>query len=182
MVIVMRNTIVGGRNAGLQTSLGVLCGNLVHISYCLIGIGWVISQSILAFSVIKYAGAAYLVYLGVMSFRSNNVALPDPATVQKTAMRAWYLQGLINNVLNPKGTLFYLGVFTLVITPDTTAATSLLLVTCMLLISAVFWLQFVYALDQTAVRRLIERSQRIVSTVFGAMLITLGIRVALLDR
>ncbi len=57
MVIVMRNTIVGGRAAGLQTSLGVLGGNLVHISYCLLGIGWVISQSILVFSIIKFAVA-----------------------------------------------------------------------------------------------------------------------------
>ena len=64
MVIVMRNTVAGGRDAGLRTSLGILTGNLVHIGYCVLGIGWLISQSIVAFSALKYAGAAYLVYLG----------------------------------------------------------------------------------------------------------------------
>ena len=50
MVIVMRNTVVCGRSAGLQTSLGILAGNLVHICYCVLGIGWLISKSVLGFS------------------------------------------------------------------------------------------------------------------------------------
>ena len=57
--------------AGLQTSVGILSGNLVHITYCLLGIGLLISRNIIAFSVLKYAAAAYLIYLGIMSFRSG---------------------------------------------------------------------------------------------------------------
>jgi threonine/homoserine/homoserine lactone efflux protein len=72
MVLVLRNTFVGGRRAGLQTSMGILSGNLVHISYCVLGIGVLISQSILAFSALKYAAAVYLIYLGIMSFRSRD--------------------------------------------------------------------------------------------------------------
>ncbi len=53
MVIVLRNTFMGGRVAGLETSLGVLVGNLVHITYCVLGIGWLISQSILAFTAVN---------------------------------------------------------------------------------------------------------------------------------
>jgi threonine/homoserine/homoserine lactone efflux protein len=59
MVLVLRNTLVGGRRAGLHTATGILCGNLIHISYCLLSIGLLISRSILAFSVLKYAAAAY---------------------------------------------------------------------------------------------------------------------------
>ena|SRR5687767_14025078 len=70
MVLVLRNTLVSGRRAGLHTSVGILSGNLVHITYCLLGIGLLISQSILAFSALKYAAAAYLIYLGISSFRS----------------------------------------------------------------------------------------------------------------
>ncbi|ANO49866.1 LysE family translocator [Woeseia oceani] len=182
MVIVMRNTIVGGRAAGLQTSLGVLGGNLVHISYCLLGIGWVISQSILVFSIIKFAGAAYLIYLGISSFRPEQTSLRVSDITPVVQRRTWLLQGLINNLLNPKGTLFYLGVFTVVITPQTTVGTTGLLVASMVLISALFWLFFVYTLDRPAVRRFIDRSQQTVSRVFGVVLLALGERVALLDR
>src|SRR5687768_4692965 len=71
MVLVLRNTFVSGRHAGLQTSIGILSGNLVHITYCVLGIGLLISQSIIAFSALKYAAAAYLIYLGIISFRSG---------------------------------------------------------------------------------------------------------------
>ena len=75
MVLVLRHTLVGGRRAGLQTSMGILSGNLVHITYCVLGIGLLISQSILAFSALKNAAAAYLIYLGIMSFRSGDKRL-----------------------------------------------------------------------------------------------------------
>ena len=71
MVLVLRNVLVSGRSAGLQTSMGILSGNLVHITYCVLGIGLLISQSITAFTALKYAGAAYLIYLGILSFRSR---------------------------------------------------------------------------------------------------------------
>lgn len=182
MVIVMRNTFAGGREAGLQTSLGVLAGNLVHIGYCVVGIGLLISQSIVAFSVLKYLGAAYLVYLGIASLLSDRELPTAQATPDARSNRSWFLQGFINNLLNPKGTLFYLGVFTVVITPGTTMPVTLLLIATMMLISAGFWLLFVGTLDRPFVRRLIARSQRAVQRIFGALLIFLGARVALMDR
>jgi len=61
MVMVIRNTVVSGKSAGYRTALGILAGNLVHITYCVVGIGWVISKRVVAFSILKYAGAADLV-------------------------------------------------------------------------------------------------------------------------
>ncbi len=182
MVIVMRNTIVGGRGAGLQTSIGILTGNLVHISYCVVGIGWLISQSIVAFSILKYAGAAYLTYLGIMSFRSNGTSLDVNDAPGKTPNKTWFLQGFINNVLNPKGALFFLGVFTMVITPGTSVGVTLLLIGVMMFICASFWLFFVYSLDHPAIRQFINRFQHVTSKIFGTLLVALGLRVALLDR
>lgn len=182
MVVVMRNTLVGGHAAGLKTSLGVLAGNLVHISYCVIGIGWLISKSILAFGIVKYAGAAYLVYLGVMSFLSSKKSLDISNVDSEHSDRTWFLQGFVNNVLNPKGTLFYLGVFTVVILPETSVSTTLVLVLTMMLVSASFWLAFVYTLDRKIIRNLLERSQKIVNRVFGGLLIFLGIRVVMMER
>jgi RhtB (resistance to homoserine/threonine) family protein len=182
MLLVLRNTVVAGRRAGLRTSCGVLAGNLVHITYCLLGIGLLIAKSIVAFSALKYAAAAYLVYLGIMSFRAGNEPIEAGEVESHGISRRWFLQGFINNVLNPKGALFYLGVFTVVITPGTSAAVMLLLVSSMMLISASFWLLFVATLDRPTVRGWFSRSQRAVNRVCGAVLILFGVRVALADR
>lgn len=182
MVIVMRNTLIGGRAGGLKTSLGVLTGNLVHITYCAVGIGWLISQSILAFTVLRYAGAAYLIYLGVMSLRAAGKSVDLRADTAAASGRTWFAQGFVNNILNPKGTLFYLGVFTMVITPETSVAAALLLIAVMMSVSASFWVFFVYTLDSRAVRKTLEQGQRVVNRVFGGLLIFLGVRVAVMDR
>lgn len=182
MVLVLRNTLVSGRAAGLRTSIGILTGNLVHISYCVLGIGVVISQSIVAFSALKYAGAAYLVYLGVMSLRSGATRLDLADIDDRRPNRTWFAQGLVNNLLNPKGTLFYLGMFTMVITPETPPSAMLILILTMMLVSASFWLFFVYTLDRPTIRAWIERSQRAVNRVFGGLLILLGVRVASMSR
>ena len=182
MVLVLRNTFVNGRRAGLQTSMGILSGNLVHITYCVLGIGLLISQSIVAFSALKYAGAAYLIYLGIMSFRSGAKRLDTNNIEGRRPNRTWFAQGFVNNLLNPKGTLFYLGVFTMVITPETSAGATLLLIFSMMLVSASFWLFFVYTLDRPTIREFIERSQRTVNRIFGGLLLFLGMRVAFMRR
>jgi RhtB (resistance to homoserine/threonine) family protein len=182
MVLVLRNTFVGGRGAGLRTSLGILSGNLVHITYCLLGIGLVISQSIVVFNTLKYAGAAYLIYLGIMSFRAGGTTRHTGDIERRRPNRTWFLQGLVNNLLNPKGALFYLGVFTVVITPETSARIMVVLVLSMMLASATFWLFFVYTLDRPVIREYLERSQQALNRLFGALLILLGIRVAALSK
>ena len=103
MVIVMRSTLIGGRAAGLKSSLGVLTGNLVHIAYCAAGIGWLISESILAFSILKYAGAAYLIYLGLAGIFSKTQSLRVDEAARAPSGRTWFLQGFLNNILNVKG-------------------------------------------------------------------------------
>jgi RhtB (resistance to homoserine/threonine) family protein len=182
MILVLGNTFVRGRAAGLQTAIGILSGNLVHITYCMLGIGLLISRSILAFSVLKYAAAAYLVYLGIASFRSGPTTLETNADRGQRRSRRWFVQGLVNNLLNPKGALFYLGVFTMVITPQTSASVMLLLIVSMMLVSASFWLFFVYTIDRPIIRGTIERSQGVVNRVFGALLVLIGIRVAAMSR
>lgn len=182
MVLVMRNTLVGGRRAGFQTSLGVLSGNLVHITYCVLGIGVLISQSIVAFSVLKSAAAVYLIYLGVMSVRAGAKTLDTARVDHARRTRTWFVQGFVNNLLNPKGALFYLGVFTIVITPGTSFPSMLFLIFTMMVVSLSFWLLFVLTLDRPAIRNFFDRSQQAVNLIFGGLLILLGIKVASAQR
>jgi hypothetical protein len=98
---------MGGKSAGGWTSVGILTGNLVHLTYCLLGIGWLIANSIVAFTILKLAGGAYLIFLGFQSLRPNSNGAEDIEASARYG-RMWWLQGLLNNLLNPKGPLFYL--------------------------------------------------------------------------
>ncbi len=182
MIIVLRNALAGGRRAGLITSAGVLSGNLIHISYCLLGIGWVISQSIVAFNLLKFAGAAYLIYLGVESLLAGREVLSPDIVDRPEPVRGFYLQGLLNNVLNPKGTLFYMGVFTLLIEAETSAVHMAVLVLTMMTVSAIFWLAFVCTLDRPSVKRVFEHGQQTVNRILGVLLISIGLKVAVTER
>jgi threonine/homoserine/homoserine lactone efflux protein len=147
-----------------------------------LGIGLLISRSILAFSALKYAAAAYVIYLGIMSIRSGTTNLDVRSVPDQRRKGSWFVQGFVNNLLNPKGTLFYLGVFTTIITAETSRSAMFLLIIIMMLISVVFWIGFVHVLDRRALRDVVERSQQRVSRLLGAVLILLGLRVASMSR
>ena len=140
--------------------MGILSGNLVHITYCVLGIGLIISQSIRAFAALKYAAAAYLIYLGIMIF--DPVTRDSRRAMSRSAAR-WKMVRLrlVNNLLNPKGALFYLGVFTTVIRPDTSASAMVILIFSMMLVSASFWLVFVFTLDRPPIRGFVDGFNRV---------------------
>jgi threonine/homoserine/homoserine lactone efflux protein len=179
MVLVMRNTLVGDRRRGGLTALGVLTGNLFHITYCVVGIAVLLSRSPIAYTVLRIASAVYLVYLGVQALR-NATRNRDVATSAEANHGKPYWQGFVNNVLNPKGSLFYLGVFTQVITPDVSIAQTAWLVAAMMSVSVVFWIVFVQTLHLRVIRRALHNSRTAMERVFGVALIALGVRVAAL--
>lgn len=109
-ILVMRLTITDGRATALRAILGIVSGLLVWATLAVLGIGAVIAASATAFNIIRYAGAVYLVYLGVLAIRSSHFIAPvrtgtDPAPPLSTAQA--YRRGLLTNLLNPKvGVLF----------------------------------------------------------------------------
>lgn len=176
LALVTRNTVIGGKHAGGWTSAGILTGNLVHIGYCLLGIGWLIANSILAFTILKLAGGAYLIFLGVQSFRARIVYEGDSEEPRQTRHSQWWLQGLLNNLLNPKGPLFYLGMLAVFVRADSSPLYLILLVCTTIGISAFFWVLFVYVLQIGAVRERLHAAAKWVGRILAAVLIGLGIR------
>ena len=175
LALVARNTVVGGKAAGAWTSLGILTGNLTHLAYSLLGIGWLIANSLLAFTVLKLAGGAYLVYLGLQSFRAGGKP-PEQETATETRGGKWWLQGLFNNLLNPKGPLFYLGVLAVFVHADSSPAYIAALVLTTIGVSASFWLIFVYVLQIANVRQGLLRMGGVVNKLLGSVLILFGLR------
>ncbi|GAA2646126.1 LysE family transporter [Streptomyces spororaveus] len=117
--MVVRNSYLYGRPTGLFAAAGVAAGVLVHVSYTMLGVGLLIASSTALFTVIKLAGAAYLVWIGIRTFRARAEVTVDleskPQLTRLGAMRS----GFLTNVLNPKTTLFVVSTFTQVVNPDT---------------------------------------------------------------
>lgn len=125
MIVVVKNAIVS-RKLGYMTAVGVGLAVLIHVAYCIAGVGIIISQSILLFSVVKTIGALYLLYIAYQLFRSKkeNVSSADGVTQDNSLFSAWR-EGFLTNVMNPKATLFFLSVFTQVIDPKTSLMTQI---------------------------------------------------------
>src|SRR5438552_69104 len=109
--LVTKNTILHSRQSGFFTSFGIGSAILVHITYCSLGLAIVISNSILLFNIIKYIGAAYLIYLGISSLFSKQEKhiVSNNKKIKKSALSKWvaFRQGFLCNLLNPKATLFF---------------------------------------------------------------------------
>jgi threonine/homoserine/homoserine lactone efflux protein len=106
MLYIATRSLSQGRNAGIVSALGVHTGVLVHTVAAALGLSALIAASALAFSVVKYAGAAYLIYLGIRTLLSKHEALEISVT-QKGTLFGIYRQGVVTNVLNPKVILFF---------------------------------------------------------------------------
>ncbi len=120
--LVVKNALLHDRKAGIFTAIGVASSLLIHASYCIVGLGIMIAQSVVAFDAIKYLGAAYLVYLGIKSLLAKRTHL-DYSKL-KHASKAiknsqLFLEGFLCNLLNPKAILFILAFFTLILKSNT---------------------------------------------------------------
>ena len=122
--LVIRQCVVHGRKTALVTSFGIGISLLFHISYTILGIGLVVSNSLLLFSMIKWAGAAYLIWLGIKSWREPAYELQETDSTQSaetlSAPKA-FAMGFITNALNPKPVLFFLSLFSALVSPHTPA-------------------------------------------------------------
>lgn len=120
--LVLRQSLNGGRRIALWTSGGIGAGILLHVAYSLLGLGLLIRGSELWFNVVKYAGAAYIAWIGVQALRSqpreiSAAVAANPARTQPS--RAAFATGFLTNALNPKATLFFLSLFVLLVSPQT---------------------------------------------------------------
>lgn len=108
MLYVIARSSGQGTKAGIISALGIGAGCIIHILAAVIGLSALVAQSATAFNIIKYIGAAYLVYLGVKSVLSRRQSIVVNSKLNKLSYRKMFWQGFITNVLNPKVALFFL--------------------------------------------------------------------------
>ncbi|MER2520706.1 MAG: LysE family translocator [Bdellovibrionales bacterium] len=190
-VMVVRNAVVHSRRAGIMTALGLGASILIHVTYTVLGLAAVIAQSVMLFNAIKYAGAAYLIYIGIKSLRSKGVAASaiDKAVAQDAAHKPKQMTdlaamrcGFLTNALNPKATLFFLAIFSQIVRADTPLAWQAAYgLTCAAIIIAWFSLVSV-VLTHRKVRHHFLKATKWIDRVCGGLMIALGIKVALTTR
>ncbi len=118
MLYVATKSTSQGVKAGIVSALGIAGGCIVHLLAAVIGLSAIIANSATTFNIIKYAGAAYLVYLGIKSFLSNQNQFSISNEVEKKSLPKLFWQGLFTNVLNPKVALFFLAFLPQFIHPE----------------------------------------------------------------
>ncbi len=185
--LVTKNTLLHSRRAGIMTSFGIGNAVLIHISYCALGLALVISQSIVIFNIIKYIGAIYLFYLGIKClFAKNTAENHDPSSdhFKKTAMSdlTAFRQGFLCNVLNPKASLFFLAVFTLIIKPDTPRFLEILFIVEMYVIVNAWFCSLTVLLSHPRVLLGLNKIEKYISKALGLFLIGFGIALVFLKQ
>ena len=107
VLYIVTRSISQGRMAGLVSVLGVHVGTTFHIAAAALGLSALLMRSIVAFNVVKYAGAAYLIYLGIRRLLDDESLVQDGPVKERSLSRI-FRQGIVVNLLNPKTALFFL--------------------------------------------------------------------------
>ncbi len=118
MLYVATRSTSQGLKAGIVSALGISAGCIVHLIAAVIGLSAIIANSAVAFDIIKYIGAAYLIYLGIKSFLSKQNKFNIDRQVEKRSLSNLLWQGALTNVLNPKVALFFLAFLPQFIHPE----------------------------------------------------------------
>jgi RhtB (resistance to homoserine/threonine) family protein len=176
-------TSLFSREYGFCTVFGMCTGSIVHITYCLLGIGVIISQSILLFNVVKWIGAVYLIYLGLKSLftkkqQSDFLSKNDNISNQLSRWKSYHI-GLLTCLLNPKATLFYLSLFTQVVQPGTSIFAQLFYGISVVGIEMIWYSLMVIFLTHNYIRKRFMAISTYVERISGAILVLLGIRLAI---
>jgi threonine/homoserine/homoserine lactone efflux protein len=174
--LTIRNAIGGGRRSGLATALGVAFGQAVWTLAAVAGLVAILRASQPAFTALRLVGAAYLVYLGLLSLVAAARRRPQhPAVAARSTPGGSLRQGLLSNLANPKMAVF----FTSLLPQFGTAFASLLALGLLFSLLTGLWLA-AYAIAAARARRLLarDRIRRAIDAVTGAVLVALGLRVA----
>ncbi|MCP3798239.1 LysE family translocator [Allokutzneria sp. A3M-2-11 16] len=186
MALVLRNGVRGGTAAAWWTGLGCCAGIAVHALAAVVGLSALLAASATAFTVVKLAGAAYLVWLGVQALWAARHGLRDaPASLtdavkEPMARDAAFRQGVLSNILNPKIALLFLTLLPqFVAAGESRMATSAVLAAVFLALAVAWWTVFSVLIGKLGRTLSRPRVKLTLERLTGAVLVALGLRVAL---
>ena len=185
MALVLQNGVARGRRAAVETAIGINAGLLVWAVAAALGVAAVLNASAPAFTLLKLAGAAYLVWLGLRALGDAWRGTADASAERPARRRTMspFRQGLLSNLLNPKIALVFTTLIPQFVDAGDPAVAQTLLLAAVFIVMGLVWLTS-YALLVAKVGALLRRSvvRRVLNAVTGTVLTALGVRLAFADR
>ena len=176
---VTRQSLVQGRRAGLLASAGIALGLSIHIVYSAAGLAAVIAHSAHWMTAIKLLGGAYLLYLGFMGLRSrrNVQAGSAPANTAPASPLRQVMGGFLCNALNPKAPIYFLALFTVVLSPSLPIPTLIIYGIWIMLLQWLWFSLVALVFAHRAIRERLFAVRHWIDRVFGVAMVALGLRV-----
>lgn len=186
-IFVLNKSISQGRQSGIYAALGVNSGVLVHTLFASLGLSLIIAQSALAFSIVKYAGAAYLFYLGITKLvtKKHTIALDTASGKEKESRKKSYVSGTLTNVLNPKVALFFMAFFPQFIRPEAiNSPLPFIVLGTTYATIGILWFMILTLFTSTFSDKLMSNRNfsKWIDKVSGTAYILLGMKIALVKR
>ncbi|EYU16206.1 LysE family transporter [Photorhabdus aegyptia] len=179
--LVVKNAIRYQRSAAMMTVMGLIAAIACHMVYCVAGLAIVITTTPWLFNLMKYAGAAYLIWIGINSLfsRGGNTLTLDAQPRQIITFKKAFMQGFLCNLLNPKATLFFLAIFTQLLNINSSVGEKLWYASIIWGLAVIYWPLLVILIQSAPVRRGLAKTQKVIDKLLGIVLIGLGVKVAL---
>ena len=184
-VYIIGRSLQMGWRGGAAAAIGISCGCLFHVTAASVGLSALLMASSTAFTLLKFAGAAYLLVTGLQMLWSRPV-IPGAASAGKpSSLRRVFWQGVLTNALNPKVALFFLAFLPQFVAADSPRKPlAFLLLGLVFITTGTLWCLFLAAFASRAAHRL-RQSEGVIAWInraLGGLFVYLGIRVALLER
>jgi RhtB (resistance to homoserine/threonine) family protein len=180
--IVTKTSIIQGRLAGLFAAIGISSANLVHVAINLLGIGLIISKSIMAFTIMKFLGAGYLLYIGYKGLRAKPLVISEETKKSVAAEsslnlgRKGFLSGFYTSLLNPKACLFFLSFFSVIVSADTPRSTQIFYGIWLSSIACAWFMLVAVFFTHPYISEKLKQSKHWIERVTGGALVLLGLR------
>lgn len=181
--IVVKQVVAFGRKPAIYTSLGVGLGIMLHVIYSIFGLGMLIKTTPLLYQGLLYVVASYLIYIGVLSLRSKpyiaeQTDVDTPNLPMPSALSAFRL-GFITNGLNPKATLFFLSLFTAIISPSTPESIRWAYGVYLAVATGLWFILLSVLLSHSRIDRHLKRYRHVIDRLMGVVLILLALSIVL---
>lgn len=176
-VIVTRNSLTQSRKAGLLSTIGIGIALWIHIGYSIAGLAIVINSSPIVFNIVRYFGAAYLLWLGFQSFFTNNPLNLNSKTESRSNFH-YFKMGFLCNALNPKATMFLISIFTQIVDIDTPIIIQLFYGFIISTVHTIWFSLVSVFISRRGILEQLQHHKNAIDKCFGVFLIVFGLNLA----
>ena len=181
MIYLLTRTIAQGKKAGVAAALGINLGGYFHLTAAILGISAIIATSSLAFTILKWCGAVYLVYIGLQAILSSSTLKPDKSHNLSPPLKTIFWQGFVSDALNPKVAIFFISLLPQFIQPEAGNTINQLLMLGLTVNIIALPINLVIAWFSHSITKQLRQSNRVskaLNNAMGVVFIGLGLKLA----